>query len=59
MAGGNTIMTAPATAIADDLHQRRASAIAQQDTVVATTAPRAVLACPGAGKTRTIVGRTP
>ncbi|MEV1321469.1 UvrD-helicase domain-containing protein [Micromonospora arborensis] len=59
MAGGNAVMTAPATAtaIADDLHQRRASAIAQQDTVVATAAPRAVLACPGAGKTRTIVER--
>ncbi|MEJ3741838.1 UvrD-helicase domain-containing protein [Actinomycetes bacterium KLBMP 9797] len=39
------------------LEDNRAYAIAQQAQVVATTAPRAVIACPGAGKTRTIIDR--
>lgn len=39
------------------LDLRRAEAITQQAQVVATDAPRAVIACPGAGKTRTIIDR--
>ena len=40
-----------------DLRRRRATAIAEQNAVVNTTTPRTVIACPGAGKTRTIVER--
>lgn len=40
-----------------DLDLLRAEAIAQQAQVVTTDAPRAVIACPGAGKTRTIIDR--
>ncbi|MER7332945.1 MULTISPECIES: UvrD-helicase domain-containing protein [unclassified Micromonospora] len=52
-------MTTPSTALSRiaDLHRQREIAAAQQDAVVAATAPRAVVACPGAGKTRTIVNR--
>jgi DNA helicase II / ATP-dependent DNA helicase PcrA len=39
------------------LEQRRAAATAQQDAVVSAAPPLVVLACPGAGKTRTIVER--
>jgi hypothetical protein len=41
----------------DDLHRHRAMAAVQQDAVLTAAAPRAVVACPGAGKTRTIVNR--
>jgi len=39
------------------LQQRREAAVAEQARVVASAAPCAVVACPGAGKTRVIVDR--
>jgi superfamily I DNA/RNA helicase len=39
------------------LEQHREAAVAEQARVVATAAPCAVIACPGAGKTRVIVDR--
>ncbi|MEV0569157.1 UvrD-helicase domain-containing protein [Dactylosporangium sp. NPDC050588] len=52
-------MTTASTAstLGEDLRRHRAIAAAQQDAVVTATAPCAVVACPGAGKTRTIVNR--
>ncbi|WP_161801634.1 UvrD-helicase domain-containing protein [Micromonospora sp. RV43] len=52
-------MTTPSTVLptGEGLQRHRAKAAAQQDAVVTAAAPRAVVACPGAGKTRTIVNR--
>jgi DNA helicase II / ATP-dependent DNA helicase PcrA len=43
--------------VAKALDLQRSRAIEQQAAVVAAEAPRAVIACPGAGKTRTIIDR--
>lgn len=50
-----TNSTAPT--LSEYLHRRRETAATQQDAVTTATAPCAVVACPGAGKTRTIVNR--
>jgi DNA helicase II / ATP-dependent DNA helicase PcrA len=50
-------MTQPIDTSLSALELQRAQAIALQEAVVAADAPRAVIACPGAGKTRTIIDR--